>query len=171
MAQLLGSTWMLCGVPAHLWGTSWRPKEQERKNKLLPWLWSRSAATGHQVQRRLEHPSVTQRHQITSNEHPGGTMSPQAAPSAHRPGDSTMAALLHLATGQGRSAAHRRLTGPGIAVCFGQAESWEEMFELSKQETSIYACSPASRISSAVSLLGDSVTSAKKQSKVSKKNH
>lgn len=76
MAQLLGSTWMLCGVPAHLWGTSWRPKEQERKHKLLPWRWSQSAATGHQVQRRLEHPSVTQRHQITSNEHPGGTMSP-----------------------------------------------------------------------------------------------
>lgn len=61
--------------------------------------------------------------------------------------------------------------GPGTAVCFGQAKSWEEMFELSKQETSIYACSPASKISSAVGLLGDFVTSAKKQSKVSKKNH
>lgn len=52
-----------------------------------------------------------------------------------------------------------------------RAERREEMFELSEQETSIYACSLASRTSSAASLLGDFMTSAEKQSRVSKKKN
>lgn len=63
-------------------------------------------------------------------------------------------------------AGQRRLLWPRLH----HAERREEMFELSEQETSIYAPSPASRISSAARLLGDFVTSAEKQSRVSKKN-
>lgn len=52
-----------------------------------------------------------------------------------------------------------------------RAKCWEEMFELSEQETSIYACSLPSKISSAAGLLSDFVTSAEKQSRVSKKKN
>lgn len=49
-----------------------------------------------------------------------------------------------------------------------RAKRLEEMFELLEQETSIYACSPASKISSAAGLLCDFVTSAEKQSRAKK---
>lgn len=73
---------------------------------------------------------------------------------------------VHCPSGGEEPARHDSLLWPWLH----KAERREEMFELSEQETSIYACSPASRISSAAGLLGDFVTSAKKQSRVSKKN-
>lgn len=77
------STWTFCGVTARSGGISWCPKEPERKNELLPWLWRGRMSPG--ARPRLAHPSPAQRPAVpkgtaATKSHPGGTESPIVLP-------------------------------------------------------------------------------------------